>query len=58
MNYLVAVDAPLREALTYLPPEDGQIIERGQSVLVPLGKRKARGVVIQRAAESTAPHEI
>lgn len=56
-NYLVAVDAPLREALTYLPPEDGTAIERGQSVLVPLGKRQAHGVVIRRGAKEV-PAEI
>lgn len=49
MSYLVAVDAPLREALTYLPPEDGQSVERGQSVMVPLGRRQAHGVVIKKA---------
>lgn len=51
-TYLVAVDAPLREALSYLPPEDGQTVSRGQSVLVPLGKkRKVNGVVIRPVAE-------
>lgn len=45
--YLVAVDAPL-EALTYLPPESGQRLERGQAVKVPLGKRTAQGVVVKR----------
>ena len=53
MNYLVAVDAPLRESLTYLPPEDGQEVERGQSVLVPLGKRQAHGVVVQKISSET-----
>jgi primosomal protein N' (replication factor Y) len=46
-TYLVAVNAPLGEPLSYLPPEDGQVLERGQSVLVPLGKRQAQGVVVQ-----------
>ncbi|MGZ6480430.1 MAG: replication restart helicase PriA, partial [Bdellovibrionales bacterium] len=32
------------------PPEDGQDVERGQSVLVPLGKRQAHGVVVKKAA--------
>ncbi len=48
-SYLVAVDAPLG-VLTYLPPEDGHLLERGQSVLVPLGKRQTHGVVIHGAA--------
>lgn len=41
----VAVEAPLLEPLTYLgeAPEE---VTRGQSVLVPLGKRKAKGVVL------------
>jgi len=57
MNYRVAVDAPLREALTYLPPEDAQILERGQSVFVPLGARQAKGVVIDRTGQPL-PEEI
>ena len=45
-GYLVAVDAPLSGALTYLAPPDGAVITRGQPVRVPLGSRKARGVVV------------
>lgn len=45
-SYLVSVEAPLPEALTYLPPESAEPVARGQSVLVPLGKRKAHGVVL------------
>lgn len=49
-DYLrVAVDAPLPEALTYLPPEGVAPPKRGQSVRVPLGKRTARGVVLGAA---------
>lgn len=58
MNYLVAVDAPLKEALTYLPPEDGLTVERGQSVLVPLGKRQAHGVVVQRSAPAETKFKL
>jgi primosomal protein N' (replication factor Y) (superfamily II helicase) len=43
--YKVAVEAPLKEALTYLPPESQIPLTRGQSVTVPLGKRKIHGVV-------------
>src|SRR5690242_2409540 len=50
-SYLVAVDAPLRDALTYLPPADGAVYERGQPVLVPLGKRKVQGVVVKGERE-------
>ncbi len=46
-GYLVAVDAPLKEALTYLPPEGVSSLERGASVTVPLGKRTARGIVLK-----------
>jgi primosomal protein N' (replication factor Y) len=53
-SYLVAVDAPLRDALTYLPPADGAVYERGQPVLVPLGKRKAQGVVVKGEREIPA----
>lgn len=45
-TYLVAVNAPLKEPLSYLPPEKGTTLSRGQSVTVPLGKRKASGVVL------------
>ena len=41
----VAVDAPLRDTLTYLPPE-GELPKRGDIVEVPLGKRQALGFVI------------
>ncbi|MCB0421746.1 MAG: primosomal protein N' [Bdellovibrionales bacterium] len=41
----VAVDAPLKELLTYRVPSDLNFIEEGMSVTVPLGKRKVKGVV-------------
>jgi primosomal protein N' (replication factor Y) len=44
--YQVAVNAPLKDALTYLPPLDGSPLVRGQSVQVPLGKRQATGVIL------------
>lgn len=44
--YLIAVDAPLG-ALTYLPPESGETLTRGQAVKVPLGRRTAQGVVLK-----------
>lgn len=44
--YLVAVDSPLPESLTYLPPVDGARLARGQAVTVPLGRRTVNGVII------------
>ena len=41
----VAVDAPLKNQLTYLQNENFSV-SRGQIVTVPLGKRQVRGVVI------------
>lgn len=58
VTYLVAVEAPLPEALTYLPPEDGEILTRGESVTVPLGSRKTHGVVIRSLKESTAHFKL
>ncbi len=47
----VAVDAPLPEALTYSSSEN---LKRGQYVNVPLGRRKAKGVVLGQALEKPA----
>ncbi|MGE4130673.1 MAG: primosomal protein N' [Bdellovibrionales bacterium] len=52
-RYLVAVDAPLPGPLSYLAPETGASLMRGQSVRVPLGKRTVAGVVLG----STEPAE-
>lgn len=47
--YSVAVDAPL-PPLTYFKPDEKNIsIARGQIVLVPLGTRQVKGVVLGRA---------
>jgi primosomal protein N' (replication factor Y) len=46
----VAVEAPLEGSLTYSIPEDlrsDKRLERGQSVIVPLGKRKVPGVLLK-----------
>ena len=51
-SYLqVAVEAPINNALTYLPLKDGEL-EPGDSVLVPLGSRKVKGVVLQHSDEA------
>lgn len=42
----IAVNAPMREPLTYSSNEDLPPLRRGQSVIVPLGTRKANGVVL------------
>lgn len=52
----VAVEAPLYEALTYAQP-DSLVIERGQCVKVPIGKRQVNGVVL-KADNSTATREF
>ena len=41
----VAVDAPIKIQLTYLQSEDFNV-QRGDLILVPLGTRKVKGVVI------------
>ncbi len=51
--YQVAVDAPMPTSLTYLQPSNAPPFERGESVIVPLGKRRVSGVVLQ--ASSSAP---
>lgn len=42
----VAVEAPLLGPLTYLNLPNAEPVRRGQSVVVPLGKRQAKGVVL------------
>lgn len=44
--YTIAVEAPLKEPLTYLPPPEGLALKRGQSVQVPLSSKRVKGVVI------------
>ncbi len=56
--YLVAVDAPLKEALTYLPPDNGEVLQRGHSVKVPLGKRTAHGVILKTGSEATKEFKL
>lgn len=49
----VAVFAPLEEALTYAVPENLQDkIQRGHRVLVPLGRRKCVGIVLDEEKEA------
>ena len=52
----IAVDAPLASKLTYKFNPD-MLIERGMSVYVPLGKRKARAVVLNPTNE-TGDYEL
>lgn len=51
----VAVEAPLPTALTYRLPENMRwdpLAERGQSVVVPLGKRQASGLLLAPTEET------
>lgn len=48
----VAVDAPLQEPLTYIQNSDFQV-QRGDVVVVPLGKRQVGGVVIDTTLAAT-----
>ncbi len=50
---IVAVDAPLSESLSYLQNENFAV-KRGDSVIVPLGKRSVSGVVVDTLAEVPA----
>lgn len=50
----VAVNAPLKETLTYEAHTPDFSYQRGQSVIVPLGMRKAQGVIVGPAL---APNE-
>lgn len=47
----VALPVPLPTLFDYLPPADGRV-EAGSRVLVPFGKGKAVGVVVEAAAEA------
>ncbi|MFN7728873.1 MAG: primosomal protein N' [Bdellovibrio sp.] len=50
----VAVEAPIREPLTYAaPPELASALSPGLRVEVPLGKRKVKGVLIELGEEPT-----
>lgn len=51
----IAVDAPISEPLTY---KSEQVLTRGQSVLVPLGKRSVQGVVLGPAQASSFKGEL
>ena len=59
-NYLeVAVTAPVKRLLTYLPPEDYQgTIMPGMRVLVPLSGRKITGYVLARVAAAPEGQQI
>lgn len=52
----IAVNAPLKDVLTYRVPER-LTLTRGSSVLVPLGKRQATGVVVGFDADCSLDEE-
>ena len=47
--YTIAVEAPLKEPLTYVSPPENAPLKRGQSVQVPLSSKRVKGVVIGAA---------
>ena len=56
----VAINAPLSRLFDYLPPKsDGDLlpdrIEPGMRVLVPFGRQKQTGIVIERASDTDVP---
>lgn len=54
LYWSVAIDAPLDQVLTYLAPDSLGPLQRGQSVIVPLGKkRNVHGVLI--SSQEDAP---
>ncbi|MDZ4678235.1 MAG: primosomal protein N' [Oligoflexia bacterium] len=56
---VVAVDAPLPQALTYRLPKDlATLVSLGSRVVVPLGKRKSHGVVIGESEDASLGAKI
>jgi primosomal protein N' (replication factor Y) len=51
----VALDTPLRHTFDYLPPHDGAPIATGARVVVPFGRQRRVGVVVEIAAHSALP---
>lgn len=49
----VAVEAPLKNLLSYYIPEELSFLEVGNVVNVPLGRRSARGIIFEIVDEST-----
>lgn len=49
---MVAVEAPLKNLLTYYIPDELSLLEVGSVVNVPLGRRSARGIVFEILDES------
>ena len=50
----VAINAPLSRLFDYLPPDDGEHLP-GCRVLVPFGRQKQIGLVMELAAHSDIP---
>ncbi len=51
----VAIDTPLRRIFDYRAPDNGRTIQPGQRVLVPFGRRRVIGIVIQQRDSSEVP---
>ena len=52
----VAVNAPLPTLFDYLPPANGPLPVAGSRVLVPFGRRREVGVVMETAQGSDVPY--
>ena len=53
----IAVPSPLRRLFDYLPPNNSQNYMPGQRYLVPFGRGRAVGVLVEVATESDCPQE-
>ncbi|MGC4029407.1 MAG: primosomal protein N' [Steroidobacteraceae bacterium] len=53
--YKVAIDTPLRRLFDYLPAAQGPQPQPGMRVLVPFGRRRSAGLVVDTADESDLP---
>jgi primosomal protein N' (replication factor Y) (superfamily II helicase) len=51
----VALDTPLRHAFDYLPPHDDAPVAAGARVVVPFGRQRRIGIVIEVASHSLLP---
>jgi primosomal protein N' (replication factor Y) len=51
----VVFDTPLRRCFDYLPPVEGRLPRPGERVQVPLGRRRAVGIVAAHADSSALP---
>src|SRR5262249_26300298 len=55
--FRVALDMPLRRAFDYLPPASGAGSEPGVRVLVPFGRQRLVGIVLESSDSSDLPSD-